>query len=433
MVAVLALAAPVAARAELVAPGIASGALAIAADGSPRVAFVEGAELMLASRTTSGWTTERVAALPGAGGLVAGIAVSPSGRVAVLAEARTGRWLVVYERGPRLRRLTSLLGPGVRIGRAGLALDRRGLPVVAYAEWRPSFDTFLRVVRFERGRYRARRVTRRGFPPSAIAPAAAPVVMRNGTMRVVEAYGGSGGSAAIDWVPQRTDWLGQFLYSSPLAALAGGVSAAAAADGSVHAAWTVGFPTLGTLSVVLARHGRLAESSLVLDHAVLAGLALTPAGPLLAATDVVDGADGILTAAVLRDPAGATLELDGAAASVAATPDGAAQVLLARDGALEWYAVPATAPRVALTAASAPGGVALSGTVVGANGGSVTLYRERPGADRVAIASAPLSPDGSFSAVDDAPGGPAFYRAVFADPATGLPAASLLRSAVGPG
>src|SRR2546429_272000 len=83
------------------------------------------------------------------------------------------------------------------------------------------------------------------------APPAAPVVMRNGTVRVVEAYGGSGGSAAIDWVPQRTDWLGQFLYSSPLAALAGGVSAAAAPDGAVHAAWTVGFPTLGTLSVVL--------------------------------------------------------------------------------------------------------------------------------------------------------------------------------------
>ncbi|HET9470943.1 MAG TPA: hypothetical protein VFO24_07535, partial [Usitatibacter sp.] len=136
---------------------------------------------------------------------------------------------------------------------------------------------------------------------------------------------------------------------------------------------------------------------------------------------------------VLRDPAGATLELDGAAASVAATPDGTAQVLLARDGALEWYAVPATAPQVTLTAASTPGSVALSGTVAGANGGSVTLYRERPGSDRVAIASAPLSADGSFGAVDDAPGGPAFYRAVFADPATGLPTASLLRSAVGPG
>jgi len=433
VLAVVALAGPVAARAEVVVPGIASGALAIAPDGSPRVAYVEGAELMLASRVESGWTSERVAALPGAGGTITGIAVSPSGRVAALAEARTGRWLVLYERGAHLRRLTSLVAPGVRIGRAGLALDRRGLPVVAYAEWRPSFNTFLRVVRFERGGYRARRVTRRGFPPSTIAPAAAPVAMRNGTVRVVEAYGGSGGSAAIDWVPQRTDWLGQFLYSSPLAALAGGVSAAAAPDGAVHAAWTVGFPTLGTLSVVLARHGRLAESSLVLDDAVLAGLALTPAGPVLAATDVVDGADGILTAAILRDPAGATLELDGAAASVAAAPDGAAQVLLARDGALEWYAVPAAAPRVTLTAVSAPGGVALSGTVAGATSGSVTLYRERPGTERVAIASAPLSPDGSFSALDDTPGVPAFYRAVFTEPATGLPAASLLRSALAPG
>ena len=91
MLAVLALAAPVAARAELVAPGIASGALAIAFDGSPRVAYVQGTALVLASRTESGWTSGRVAGLPGAGGLVAGIAVAPSGRVAVLAEARTGR------------------------------------------------------------------------------------------------------------------------------------------------------------------------------------------------------------------------------------------------------------------------------------------------------------------------------------------------------
>ena len=201
----------------------------------------------------------------------------------------------------------------------------------------------------------------------------------------------------------------------------------------MDAAWTVGFPTLGTLSVVLARHGRRAESALVLDDAVLAGLALTPAGPEVAATDVVGGADGVLTAALLRDAAGATLELDGAAASVAATPGGSTQLLLAGDDGLEWYAVPAAAPRVTLTATSGPGGVALSGTVQGATAGSVTLYRERPGAERVAIASAPLSPDGSFSAVDDAPGGPAFYRAVFTEPVTGLPAASLLRSAVGAG
>ena len=433
----LALAAPVSARAELVAPGIVSGALAVAPDGSPRVAYVQGADLVLATRTESGWTAERAATLPGAGGSIAGVAVSTSGRVAVLAEAGNGRWLVLYERTAATARLTSLLprlARGARAGRAGLALDRRGLPVVAYAEWRRSQRTYLRLVQFERGRYRARPVTRRGFPPSNVAPAAAPVVLRSGVIRVVEAYGGSG-SAAIDWMPQRADWLGQFLYSSPLAALVGGVWAAAALGGGVDAAWTVEFPRLGTLGVVLAHHGTPVQTAVALDDAVLAGLTVGANGPLLAATDVVDAGSGILTAAVLRDPAGATLELDGAAAGIAAAPDGATQVLLARGGSLEWYAVPAgPVPRVTLAAAPAPGGVALSGRVDGATGGSVTLYRERPAAERVAIASAPLSSDGSFSALDDpAGGGPAFYRAVFTEPATGLPSASLLRSAVASG
>src|SRR5205085_10432452 len=146
-----------------------------------------------------------------------------------------------------------------------------------------------------RGRNRTAAVTRRGFPPSDAAPAAAPVVLRNGVIRVVEAYD-NGGSAAIDWMPQRDDWLGQFLYSSPLATLLGGVSAAAV-PGGVDAAWTVGFPRLGTLAVVLAHHGTPVQTGLALDGAVLAGLAVGPAGTALAATDVVAAGDGTLTAA----------------------------------------------------------------------------------------------------------------------------------------
>jgi hypothetical protein len=436
VVAVLALAAPAAARAELVAPGVSAGALAVAADGAPRVAYVQGRELVLATRAETGWTSGRAATLPGPAGSVAGIAVSASGRVAVLAEAANGRWLVLYERTAATTRLSSLLPrlpAGARIGRAGLALDGRGLPVVAYAEWRPSGRTFLRLVRLEGRRYRPRPVTRRGFPPSDVPPAAAPVLLRNGSIRVVEAYGGGrGGSAAIDWMPQRADWLGQFLYSSPLAALVGGVSAAAA-QGGVYAAWTVGFPQLGKLGVVLARHGTPVETALALDDAVLAGLALGAQGPVLAATAVVATVEGALTAALVRGSGGTVAELDGAAASIAAVPAGSQQVLLVLDGALQWFALPvAPLPRVTLAASPAPGGVALTGTVEGA-AGSVTIYRERAGAPRVAIASAPLAPDGSFSAFDAAPAGPAFYRAVFTEPRTGLPAASLLRSPVGGG
>ncbi|HEX6702209.1 MAG TPA: hypothetical protein VF101_15885 [Gaiellaceae bacterium] len=432
LVAACALVAPAVARAELVAPGVASGALAVARDGSPFVAYVRGRSLFLTTRT-SGWRSERAAVLPAAG-TVAGIAVDGSGRVAVLAEGADGRWLVLYERSGKLVRFTSLLprlAAGARIGRAGLAFDRRGLPVVAYAEWQPSGKTFLRLVRFERGRYRAHRVTRRGFPPSQVAPSAAPVLLPNGAVRVVEAYGaGAEGSAAIDWMPQRNDWLGQFIYSSPLAALAGGVQAVAGAAG-VYAAWTIGFPQLGKLAVVLAHHGTPVETALAREDSVLAGLALGPSGPLLATTDVVPAGDGVLTAAVLRDAAGKTVELDGAAVGVAAPASGVPQVLLARDAGLEWYATRAGAPpEVTLGAARVAEGVSLSGSVPGVTDGTVTIYRERPGEPRVTVASAPLSPDGSFTALD--PGAPsgAFYRTVYVEPTTGLPVASLLRSAV---
>ena len=425
LLSVVALAAPAVAQAELVATGVASGALAVGPDGSPRVAYVSGDVLVLATRTPTGWTSEGVARLTGNGGLVAGIAVSPAGRIAVLAEASSGRWLVLWER-LRTTSLLPRLPAGARIGRAGLALDRSGVPVVAYAEWRPSKRTFLRVVRFSRGRYRTSRVTRGGFPPSDVPPAATPVVLPNGVVRVVEAYQ-SGGSAAIDWMPQRRDWLGQFIYTSPLASLVGGGIWAAASPAGVYAAWTVGFPRLGTIAVVLAHHGAPpVESELAFDDAVLAGLALDSGGrPVLAATALVG--DG-LTAAIVRDADGGTVELDGEAAAIASGP----QVLLARDGALEWYALPPAPPHVALTASPVPGGVALAGRVSGASAGSVTLYRESP-AGRVAVASAPLAPDGSFGPIDDAPGGPAFYRAVYIDPATALPSAMLLRSAVAPG
>src|SRR5207244_11463882 len=119
--------------------------------------------------------------------------------------------------------------------------------------------------------------------------------------------------------PQRNDWLGQFLYSSPIGALLGGVSASAGADG-VYAAWTVGFPRLGKIGVVLAHHGRPVQSSIVLDDAVLAGLALGAAGPVLAATAVVDAGAAILSAGVLRDAGGAAIQPAGAAGGVAAAP-----------------------------------------------------------------------------------------------------------------
>lgn len=433
--ATLALAGPARAG-ELVAPGVADGSLVVGPAGIPRVAYVAGRELVVATRSNAGaWSRRRVALLSGSSGLLAGLSVHGSGSLAVLAEDSNGRWLTLAWRAQSSWRVVRLVRDvrGGRLGPSGLTLDTRGRPAVAYALWRPSGATFLRLVRWDHGRFRTRRVTRGGFPPSPVPPAAAPVRLPNGTIRVVEAYGAEG-SAAIDWAPVRNDWLGQFLYSSPLGALAGAVAALAAPNGVVYSAWTEAFPRLGEIAVVLAAHTAPVESGVVLRHAVLAGLALERGRALLAANDWVTAGeaglagDDLLPVGVLRDAGGALDELDGALAAVAVDPVGARQILDVTDEGLWWFRAAQPTPRVSLTAAPVPGSIALSGRVSGAAGGAVTLYRERPGEPRVAVASAPLSADGSFTG-QDAPGAGGFlYRAVY--DAAGLPAAALTRRAV---
>jgi len=55
----------------------------------------------------------------------------------------------------------------------------------------------------------------------------------------------------------------------------------------------------------------------------------------------------------------------------------------------------------------------------------VTLYRERPGEPRKAIARPSLQ-GGAFSYVDRS-AAPALYRAVYVEPSTGIPFAALSR------
>src|SRR5919109_1019132 len=52
------LALPAPARAEIVAPTTSQGLLAMAPDGSPRVAYLSGRDLVLAQRTASGWVSK---------------------------------------------------------------------------------------------------------------------------------------------------------------------------------------------------------------------------------------------------------------------------------------------------------------------------------------------------------------------------------------
>jgi hypothetical protein len=76
------------------------------------------------------------------------------------------------------------------------------------------------------------------------------------------------------------------------------------------------------------------------------------------------------------------------------------------------------------------GSTAVSGTVLGVAKGTVTIYRERPGERRRPVGRVGLT-GGSFSFVDRSSTQPLVYRAVYTDPATGIPYAALLRSPVG--
>ena len=59
----LALLLPGTAEAEVVAPGVSQAALAVARDGTPRVAWIERRRLLLASRDST-WRPSQIATLP---------------------------------------------------------------------------------------------------------------------------------------------------------------------------------------------------------------------------------------------------------------------------------------------------------------------------------------------------------------------------------
>jgi hypothetical protein len=325
----------------------------------------------------------------------------------VLVRERSGAWLALVgpRVPPRLGWRWKVFFPDTQrasIGPAGLALDRAGRPVIAYTVGFPSRKTFLRLVRVDsRGAFVTSSVTRKGFPPSATVPAAAPVVLVTGAVRVVQTYL----PAAIEWRPIPGDWVGQFLHTTALGVPVGGVFATAVGS-TVYAAWTEAFPTLGPPGVVLAIRSDRARSSVALENAVVASLAVTPQGPELAANRCV--ADGVCGGLV------ADSGVDGLVAGFTAAPDGSRDLLLEGDEGLEWFRSPGPfGVHVTLTPQ-------LTGRVDGAVGGSVQIYRERP---RTLVATVPLAADGSFSATDTTPA--VAYRAVYVEPVTGIPYAAL--------
>jgi hypothetical protein len=424
------------ASAEVVARGVSDGMLAVTPSGAPAVAFARGRTLFVSRRADGRWTAQRVGRVAN-GSTLAAFAFGRAGP-ALLVVGPNDRTLTLFRRGARrwLRTpLVTKLAPGVVLGAPGLAVDRGGNPVVAYTRWRARKHlSQLVLVRAGADGVRAENVTRNGWPASYVAPPAAPVVLPDGSIHVVETYGFLGTVGTIEWYPTGATWTGQYLSGDQGDWPVGAMFAAVGPSNVVYAAWTETTIGWDEYPVTLASHGRQIGADLVFDRALTTGLALTAHGPHVAANQWVSAAQlglagtGFVWAGTISGSGGT--ELDGWISGVAAAPNGAEDVLLAGGSSLSWFRAKSFPVRVSLAATRQDdGSVAVSGRVRGRSTGSVTIYRERPGARTVA-ATVGLS-GGGFSYVDKTPQQPALYRAVYIDPTTAIPYARLLREPVG--
>jgi hypothetical protein len=415
------------ANAAVVARFADDAALALTPGGAPRVGYVDGHHLFLAWRRNDGrWLRTLIGRLPAGKPRVAGVAIDPGGRAFVLVQDEEGRWLRLAHRPNRLwriRTVTEDLPPDAVLGHAGLTLDRTGRPAVAYAYRLPDRKTFLRLV--AGGTFRTIPITREGFPESATVPAAAPVRMPDGTIRVLETYSARGGGAIL-WRYAGNDWRGLFLSSSVGGTSPVGPAFARAGTEGFAAAWTLAGPTPGELQVRVAPRPDRPQSDVLHRRALVEALALTQQGAEVAATESVSG----LTAGLLIAPGGVS-EFDGRLLGLEAAGF-ARHVLLSRRDGLHLYGPVVLQPiSVSLAAAPIDAGVRLSGSVAGATSRTVTLWRERPESPlREFLGRVAIAVDGSFALEVPPAVGPAFYRAVSLGP-QGLPHAALLRTPVG--
>ncbi len=419
-----ALALPAPARAEIVSPTTGPGLLAVAGDGSPRVAFLSGRDVVVARRTAAGWTFARAGRAPGQIPVLSGLVVDPAGRSSTLVEAENGSWLALAGRRGKLR-VVARPSRGTSLGPAGLALDAAGRPAFAYALRQHSGKTYLRLVTTDaRGRLHTLRITKGGFPSSAMVPGAAPVLVRR-RLHVVETYT----NAAIDWGRKAGGgWEGQFLFASISGSPAGRVGAAAS-GANLWSAWTE--LTSEAISVLLTLSAETQDTTTVVDHGIFVSLFLDAGQPEVGAYDWVELDNAFVYAGLLANAAGPFAELDGRLEGYAPAPGGERQLLLSTGSGLEWFEAPARpSTRVSLSV-DATGRI--TGSVEGATAGIVEVYRELGNTQRALVANAELGADGSFSAQDSAPASPTLYRAVYVDPVNGIPYAALLRTPVGPG
>jgi hypothetical protein len=436
----LALAAAGSASAELVARGVQDGMLSLGPKGTPYVAYVRSGKVVVAHRAKKRWRAER-AAVVGAGWQVR--ALETRGSPIVLAQSRDLRRIVLLRRvllGWQTIRIAPRLPAGTMLGWPGLALDRRGNPVVAYVRWTPSsFASGLVLARVNaRGRVRAQRITVGGFPPAYLPPAAEPLLVGS-RVHVIESFGWRGSVGTYEWYPQRKTWVGLGLDVSRGDWPLGPVLAARARNGLVYAAWTESMLGFGFVPVTLAVHrvGSIeVHSEFVLDRALTTALALPSSGPEIAANEWVDdfdlGRDGDrdVWAGVVRGAE--RVELGGWIAGLVAPRTGGRDVLLALPQGLSWFhSGGRLGTHVTIAASGGSSGVTLSGTVDGVSSGSVRIYRESPGAPPQLLGTSALSA-GAYAFLDRSPVEPLLYRAVFTDPRSGIPYAALLRPADDP-
>jgi hypothetical protein len=435
---VVALVAVGGASAEIVARGAQDGMLALNAKGSPSVAFVRGSNLVVASRSAPKRWAQVKAAAVSPGSKVMAFEIGAAGPV-VLVQSNDAREILLVRRrsvGWQTIDVGGKLPPPVQLGWPGLTLDRRGLPVIGYTRWNSStLNSRLLLARLDaKGRINARSITSEGFPQSIVPPPAEPVLFR-GRAHVIESYGYRGVLATFEWMQQRRTWIGFGLDAGLGDFPVGPVFAGLSPGGVLHAAWTESLAYFGGTPVTLAMRHRVASSEFVLDRALTTGLVLPASGPEVAANEWV-GPDDFGVPATDNLWAGTIVhgriqvQLDGWLAGLAIAPRGGRDLLLGGNAGLRWFRSPRRlVTRMNIEATDEGGSVAVRGTVLGVAKGTVTIYRERPGERRRPVGRASLN-GGSFSFVDRPSTRPPLYRAVYTDPATGIPYAALLRRPV---
>ncbi len=427
------------ASAEIVARGVPDGLLTLGRNGQPVVAYVKGKSFVVSRRLgAQRWRAERVGRVA-AGSQVAAFTVGATGPVA-LVESANLRKLTLYRRiGARWKAITlgGALPARVLLGPPGLVLDGRGRAVVAYTRWsQVNNDSKLMLARIDlRGKIRQVQITREGFPKSVVPPPAMPVIV-HGRAHVIETYGYRTVTGTIEWYPDKNTWTGLFLDAGisdfPLGPLHAGLSP----SGTLFAAWTESVSWYSEAPVTLAMHAGDPTSRVVLDRALTTGLALPRTGAEVAANEWVSadelGLGGMSTSwagVIVRKST--RVELDGWLSAYGLAPKGGRDLLLRAPGGLSWFRAPRRlTTRVTIEATSeGDGRIHVTGRVPGVTSGKVAIYRERPGFARQLVGHASIA-GSSFALNDRSPIRPILYRAVYTDPATGIPFAALLREPI---